>query len=98
MLDGALVVWTLPHLPTEAAPRISVAGLDKMDTAGAWYLAEAQRTGTQLEGLKPNHAELMKTVTASIPEPDPVPPVVPEWKRILTRTGMRIMQALGYFE
>ncbi len=98
MLDGALVVWTLPQLPTEVAPRISVAGLDKMDTAGAWYLAEAQRAGTQLEGLKPNHAELMKTVTAAIPEPDPVPPVVPHWKQILNRTGMRTMQALGYFK
>ena len=38
VLDGALVVWTLPQLPTEVAPRISVAGLDKMTppAPGIW--------------------------------------------------------------
>nr|WP_328803835.1 ABC transporter permease [Paracoccus xiamenensis] len=71
--------------------------MDKLDTAGAWYLAEAQRAGTRLEGLRPNHAQLIETVSASIPEPDPEPPAAPLWQQILTRTGIRTTQALGYF-
>ncbi len=96
MLDGALLVWTLPQLPPAGAPVIQTAALSRMDTAGAWYLAEAQQAGSRLEGLAPNHTRLLDTVTRAIPEPDPVPPHVPYWKQCLEDTGRRVMDMLGY--
>lgn len=96
-LTGALVVWTLPQLPAEPAPVLDVSGVDKLDTAGAWYLAEAQQAGTRLDGLTENHSRLIDTVTKAIPEPDPVPPAVPRWRQFLEDVGRRVYGSLGYF-
>ena len=100
MLDGALLVWTLPQLPqnpADAAPRIDISGVDKLDTAGAWYLSDAQAAGHQLEGMTPGHAHLIETVTKAIPEPEPAPVPTPYWRQCLEDTGQRVLGALGYF-
>ena len=95
-----MLVWTLPQLPANAAdtaPRIDISGVDRLDTAGAWYLSDAQTAGHRLEGLTPGHTRLIETVTKAIPEPDPVPPHLPWWQHVLEDTGRRVFGAVSYF-
>ncbi|WP_417629435.1 MlaE family ABC transporter permease [Paracoccus aurantiacus] len=96
-LGGALLVWTLPQLPRDLPTRIGLGDLDRMDTAGAWYLARARQAGTQLEGLSDSHARLIETVAQSVapPERGAIPDA--RWHNILERTGKRVVGALGYF-
>lgn len=96
-LGGALVVWTLPQLSAPRAPVIELSGVDRMDTAGAWYLADAQAAGSRLDGLSAAHRHLIETVSKAIPDPEPAPVATPYWRQRLEDTGRRVLGGLEYF-
>ncbi|CAM3086530.1 ABC transporter permease [Paracoccus nototheniae] len=91
-LSGDLVVWTLGAF--EAGPtarQIDLSGVTRMDTAGAWALAQHKAAGATLCGLSDHHSGLLATVTKALPVPDELaaPPAL--WRRILQATGQRIV-------
>lgn len=90
-MTGDLTVRQLPSLPAGMASArvLDLAGLDRLDTAGAWYLARRQSAGTALEGLPDAHRALLKTVEKAMPAPEPEPPSPPLILRILTDIGAR---------
>lgn len=97
VLSGDLVVWTLNHLPrTPDATQIDLSAVARMDTAGAWALAQRHANGATLNGLSPRHSALLATVTAAIPLPDHLQPDLPLWHRALVATGKRVAGALTY--
>lgn len=95
-LGGALVVWTLPGLPADPPKRLILSGLERLDTAGAWYLARTRQGGTLLEGLQAPHARLVETVVRSLAEATPPSPAGASWRRVLDMTGRRVTGALGF--
>ncbi|TGN57823.1 ABC transporter permease [Paracoccus liaowanqingii] len=95
-LGGDLVVWSLPRLPDTPAARIDLSSLSRMDTAGAWELAQRRDRGATLSGLSDHHQGLLDTVTAALPEADDAQPAPARWRRILEATGVRVMGALRY--
>ena len=97
MLEGAVVIWTLPLLPEQAPEQIDVGGVSRLDTAGAWYLARAQKAGSRITGLSHAHDQLLKTVEQSIPEPEPPSPDLPFWRQFLENAGRRTVKSLGYY-
>ncbi|MTE00269.1 MlaE family lipid ABC transporter permease subunit [Paracoccus sp. YIM 132242] len=97
ILSGHLVVWTLGKLSdTPDAAGIDLAGVVRMDTAGAWELARRRAAGGTLTGLSDHHAGLLATVTRALPVPDPAVKAPPWWSRILDGTGRRVAGALAY--
>ena len=93
-LRGELTVWTLPDLP-EGGARLDLSGLARLDTAGAWALAERQRAGAQLEGLSEPHAKLLEVVTAALPRPEPAPQGHAGWRVLLARLGAHMAFLAG---
>lgn len=97
VLTGALTLAALPDLPSDpGAASLDLAGLDALDTAGAWYLARAEAAGAQLTGLRDNHRTLYDSVAAAMPVPDPVASREAWWHRNLTDLGRTVMSILGY--
>lgn len=97
VLTGDLVVWTLSRLPeTPGNATIDVTAVTRLDTAGAWELAQRRAAGSTLTGLSKRNADLVATVTAALPVADPVPPASAAWKRVLEATGQRVVHALTY--
>lgn len=96
-LSGTLGVWTLHRLSD--APQgtpLDLAGLSRMDTAGAWELAQRRAGGATLSGLSDPHASLLQTVTQALPQPDAGPADPPWWRRMLEGTGQRVAGMLAY--
>ncbi len=96
-LEGELTVWTLDLLPpeAEAAERLELSGLTRLDTAGAWYLANRAGAGAHLDGLDETQSRLLRSVTKARPQPDPAPADdTPGWRRILLATGAWVVGAL----
>nr|WP_313137632.1 ABC transporter permease [Paracoccus jeotgali] len=90
-----MLVWTMPQLGPPAR-RVDLSGLDRMDTAGAWYLVRARAAGTVIEGASPAHEGLIEAVARSLPEPDPPIPHDTTLHYIVTRTGAHVVAALSY--
>lgn len=88
-LSGDFTVWTLPALPPEAinCTAIDLAGVERFDTAAAWYLLGRQRQGVTLSGLSEPQRKLMEVVGNGLPKPDPEPAPVPAWRRMLENLG-----------
>ena len=87
-LSGALSIRDLPALPPPEAVRLlRLAGLARIDSAGAWYLARAEESGARLEGLAAAPAVFLDRVRQAIPQPDPPAPTQPEWRRLLEEIG-----------
>lgn len=97
VIAGALTVWTLGALQNDPTGQIELSGLTRLDTAGAWYLAKRQSAGAVLSGLSAPHLDLVRTVSDAIPNPDPLRPEPPAWQRMLTDTGRRVVEGLGFF-
>ncbi len=97
VLQGDLVVWTLPQLPGGKPDRIDGAGLSRLDTAGAWYLIGQQQAGAVLAGLSDRHAHLVQTVMDAIQPPDQPADAATGWRRLLEDTGRRVVSALTFF-
>ena len=91
VLSGDLLVWTLAQAPQAKPARMDLSGLNRLDTAGAWYLAGRREAGTELAGLSERHGMLLEAVTAALPVPDPVPGKEPRWRRLLEETGRQVM-------
>ncbi|MCZ0963736.1 ABC transporter permease [Paracoccus benzoatiresistens] len=96
-LSGELTVWTLMRFPpAPKAVRIDLAGVTRMDTAGAWELVQRRAAGSLLTGLGSQHAHLLQTVS------DALPVATPERKRsarlrlLLDATGRAVVGALVY--
>jgi len=97
VLTGELVVWTLGKLPdTTAKAPIDLAEVTRLDTAGAWELAQRRARGCRLIGLSDRQADLLATVTAALPVVNPTPPATAAWRRMLEATGRRVLGALVY--
>ncbi|WP_410217306.1 MlaE family ABC transporter permease [Paracoccus sp. (in: a-proteobacteria)] len=97
ILSGHLVVWTLNKLShTPNGGQIDLASVTRMDTAGAWELAQRRAAGSTLTGLSDHHARLLATVTEALPVPDQTGNVPVWWRRVLDRTGRRVAGALVY--
>ncbi|WP_374300282.1 MlaE family ABC transporter permease [Paracoccus sp. (in: a-proteobacteria)] len=97
ILSGELVVWTLARLP--AAPDITaidLAGVTRMDTAGAWEMARRRAAGCALTGLDSRHARLMQTVGDAMPAAAPDRRRGPRWRLLLDRAGRGTVGALSY--
>ena len=59
VLSGDLVVWALGRLPrAHEAVQIDLEGVTRMDTAGAWELAQRRAAGATLTGLSDHHTRL----------------------------------------
>ncbi len=79
-LSGVLTVQTLarlhPRLDDLTAKRthIDLSGVERLDTAGAWAIAKMQQRmsdagySTEIRGADPSHADLLKTVSAALPD------------------------------
>lgn len=97
VLIGELVVWTLNKLPdTTATSLIDLAKVTRLDTAGAWELAQRRARGSKLIGLSDPQAELLATVTAAVPVVNPAAPATAAWRHMLEATGRRVLGALVY--
>ncbi|MDB6179353.1 ABC transporter permease [Paracoccus sp. Z330] len=96
-LGGALVVWTLPRTPPPGAQRIDLTDLQRMDTAGAHYLARQRAQGAELVGLSQSHRILLETVSDAIPAPDKPAPPRSWWHDICRNTGKRVVGSLSTF-
>jgi len=96
-LAGSLNVWTLPQLPRRAPPQLSIAMLERLDTAGAWYLARARQQGSRLHGGSAAQAGLIDTVAKALPVADDVPAPTPRLRRALAETGRNVIAALVFF-
>lgn len=97
-LEGELTVWTLGGLPDEAgrADRLELSGLTRLDTAGAWYLANRAGAGAALDGLAEAQARLLDSVTRALPRPDPAADPATGWRRTLAATGRWVAAALVF--
>lgn len=97
-LSGEFTVWTLPALPAGAGDvrRIELSGLTRLDTAGAWYLAQRRAADTVLEGLAPRQVSLLDAVAAALPQPDPAGPGGSGLRHLLEQTGKRVVAALVF--
>ncbi len=95
-LQGDLLVWTLPQMPPVTDGRLDLTGLRRLDTAGAWDLANRRRAGAQLTGLSDRHASLIQTVSDALPEADAARALPPRWHRFLADCGQRVMGALTF--
>lgn len=96
-LSGELVVWTLARLPpTPGGTRIDLAGVTRMDTAGAWELLQRRAAGCALTGLGDRHARLLQTVGDALPTAQPEHERSAYWRLMLDGTGRRMVRALSY--
>lgn len=97
-IRGDLLVWSLPALPAGAATcqDLRLDGLARLDTAGAWFLAQREAAGATLTGLAPAHAALLDTVRKALPVPDPPEPEARGLRAVLERTGRLVVSGLGY--
>jgi phospholipid/cholesterol/gamma-HCH transport system permease protein len=97
-LQGELTVWTLPLLPPESAghTRFDLSGLTRLDTAGAWYLAERVAAGVSLEGLAAAQAGLVDSVARARPRAEPQPAATASWHRMFEATGRWVFSALTF--
>lgn len=95
-LSGELTVWTLPQLPEDAAQvrALRLDGLDRFDTAAAWYLAERTAAGASIDGLTARQQQLLDTVRAAMPRPDDAQAGLRGWRALLDATGRQVVSAL----
>lgn len=96
VLEGDLVVWTLPQLPPlpqEGIGQIDAGGIARLDTAGAWFLTERREAGAELRDLPARHQALLETVAQARPQPDPAHPWPPFWRHALEQIGRRVSLA-----
>lgn len=97
ILSGDLVVWALGRLPrAHDAAQIDLSAVTRMDTAGAWELAQRRAAGATLTGLSDHHTRLIDTVTGAMPSPEPAPQTPPRWRRWLDGTGQQVAGVLTY--
>lgn len=101
-LSGDLTVWTLHDAPSAGdQPRdlsaLDVSGLGRLDTAGAGYLLERREAGQDIRGLSDVHQQLVETVRAARPTPDPAPVPQPKWRQMLEGIGQHVVASLDYF-
>ncbi|MDO5605638.1 MAG: ABC transporter permease [Paracoccus sp. (in: a-proteobacteria)] len=98
VLRGDLTLHQISTLPPEIgqAARLDLAGLERLDTAGAWYLAGRSAQGVELTGLSDAHRHLIELVTKAIPVPDTPLPATPLWRRFLGTMGAQVSDAAGY--
>ncbi len=97
-LVGALTVARLGGLADQlgGAARIDVAGLERLDTAGAWFLLGREAAGAQVDGLSADHRAFVARVRAAVPTPEPQPPAPPLWRHALESTGRVTLAAAVY--
>ncbi|MFC3570486.1 ABC transporter permease [Paracoccus sp. TOH] len=97
-LEGELSVWTLGRLPAEAesAARLDLAGVTRLDTAGAWYLDQRAQAGAALEGLSGPQGRLLEAVAKARPQPDADSPPPAGWRQMLEATGRWVVTALTF--
>jgi len=114
-LSGVLTVETLARLQprldalTAEPTRFDLSGVTKLDTAGAWAIATLRQRledaghATHLHGAGPSHAELLKTVTAALPEIPETDETPPSWTDRLEAVGRGVagggvfaMELTGY--
>ncbi len=97
VLSGDLVVWALGRLPrAHEAVQIDLEGVTRMDTAGAWELAQRRAAGATLTGLSDHHTRLIDTVTQALPVPQATSQPPARWRRVLDSTGRRVAGMLAY--
>lgn len=104
-LSGALTVRTLGRLQPElealspADTRIDLAGVDRIDTAGACAIAKLQQrlseagSRSELQGAAEAHAQLLETVRTSLPDIKPETVRPKSWNDRLEALGRRIASA-----
>ena len=90
VLSGDLVVWALGRLPrAHEAVQIDLEGVTRMDTAGAWELAQRRAAGATLTGLSDHHTRLIDTVTQALPVPQATSQPPARWRRCHWRKSAR---------
>ncbi|MDO5630705.1 MAG: MlaE family lipid ABC transporter permease subunit [Paracoccus sp. (in: a-proteobacteria)] len=95
-LSGELTVRDLPRLPDPAPGSLDLSALTRIDSAGAWYLAQARNAGARLDGLNGQPAAFLDGIAAAVPTPDPPVPQPPKWKRQLEHLGRAAVGAGAY--
>ncbi|MGI3209864.1 ABC transporter permease [Roseovarius tibetensis] len=115
VLSGVLTVQTLARLHPQLdglppkATRIDLSGVERLDTAGAWAIATLQQRmsdagcDADLQGASEPHADLMKTVSAAMPDIPDTTAKRPSWAdrletigRGITSGGVFAMELSGY--
>jgi phospholipid/cholesterol/gamma-HCH transport system permease protein len=114
-LSGVLTVQTLarfhPKLE-ELSPkntRIELSDIERLDTAGAWAIATLQKRmskagcHTEMRGADPSHADLLKTVSAALPDIPDRKVTPPTWTdrqdsigRAVAGGGVFALELCGY--
>ncbi|WP_231555354.1 ABC transporter permease [Paracoccus sanguinis] len=91
----------LRHLPgadaMEGVATLDLGGLTRLDTAGAWFLHDAQLRGVTLEALPAARQPLLDAVVAAWPTPDPpAPKAAGGWRQPVEAVGRAVAAAAGY--
>ena len=91
----------LRHLPgadaMEGVATLDLGGLTRLDTAGAWFLHDAQLRGVTLEALPAARQPLLDAVIAAWPTPDPpAPKAAGGWRQPVEAVGRAVAAAAGY--
>ncbi|MBE9636779.1 ABC transporter permease [Salipiger mangrovisoli] len=106
-LSGALTVHELAALHGKLAeptlsPTIDLSGVTRIDTAGAWALAEFEQRvaaagGTlRYRGASEAAELLLGTVRRALPVPEPEPPSASGPRALLEATGRRVVAAVTF--
>ncbi|WP_426341651.1 MlaE family lipid ABC transporter permease subunit [Pseudoduganella sp. S-14] len=94
-LSGSLVIGTLAtardSLKSWSQPGASctldVAGITRLDTPGALFLAALRNMGVALTGMRPEHQILFDLVASLELKPLPAVASVPRWRQLVTALG-----------
>lgn len=114
-LSGVLTARTLARFHPKLAEltakrtRIDLSGVARLDTAGAWAIATLQQRmsdagcPTEIHGADPSYADLLKTVSAALPDIPDQKVTRPTWidrlehvGRAVASGGVFAMELCGY--
>ncbi len=90
LADIARIEAALAALDPSAVRAVDVAGVERIDTAGAWALVRLMRQAgiEAATGADPRHARLIAAVAAALPSPAPRAARPPRFMRTLAALGV----------
>lgn len=100
VLSGVLDLDALVHVPGKLSESkiLDLSGIERLDTAGAWYLSQCEKNGARLENMPAAYEDLYQSVKASLPQPDPPAEPLIWWRDGLEKLGKRVVAGLIYLK
>lgn len=104
VLEGQMLVSSvgpfeaeIEHIAQEIT-EIDIAGVDEIDTIGAWVASRLANQHTcQITGASDTAKHLLQAVERAVSDDDLCPPVVPVWERVPLFLGNKVYEARGGF-